>query len=46
MDRTTPKHPPKDLIQRSLLGDQEAFEEIFQQYKNLVYKTAYGCRVG
>ena len=41
MDRTTPKHPPQDLIRRSLLGDQSAFEEIFQEYKNLVYKTAY-----
>lgn len=41
MDRTTPKHPPQDLIRRSLLGEQAAFEEIFQQYKNLVYKTAY-----
>lgn len=41
MDRTTPKHPPQDLIRRSLLGDQDAFEEIFEQYKNLVYKTAF-----
>lgn len=29
------------LIQRSKAGDQNAFGEIFEQYKNLVYKTAY-----
>jgi RNA polymerase sigma-70 factor (ECF subfamily) len=29
------------LIQRSKAGDQIAFGEIFEQYKNLVYKTAY-----
>jgi RNA polymerase sigma-70 factor (ECF subfamily) len=30
-----------NLIQRSMAGDQSAFGEIFEQYKNLVYKTAY-----
>jgi RNA polymerase sigma-70 factor (ECF subfamily) len=30
-----------NLIQRSKAGDQTAFGEIFEQYKNLVYKTAY-----
>ena len=30
-----------NLIQRSKAGDQIAFGEIFEQYKNLVYKTAY-----
>lgn len=30
-----------NLIQRSKAGDQIAFGEIFNQYKNLVYKTAY-----
>ena len=30
-----------NLIQRSRAGDQFAFSEIFEQYKNLVYKTAY-----
>jgi RNA polymerase sigma-70 factor (ECF subfamily) len=30
-----------NLIQRSKAGDQIAFSEIFEQYKNLVYKTAY-----
>ncbi len=30
-----------NLIQRSRVGDQTAFGEIFEQYKNLVYKTAY-----
>jgi len=29
------------LIMRSQKGDQEAFAELFEQYKNLVYKTAY-----
>lgn len=29
------------LIQRSKTGDQIAFHEIFDQHKNLVYKTAY-----
>ena len=29
------------LIQRSIIGDQEAFEQIFHGYKNLVYKTAF-----
>ncbi|MEJ2599711.1 MAG: RNA polymerase sigma factor [Anaerolineales bacterium] len=29
------------LIQRSMAGDQVAFGEIFEQFKNLVYKTAY-----
>lgn len=28
-------------IQRSVAGDQNAFGEIFEQYKNLVYKTAF-----
>jgi RNA polymerase sigma-70 factor, ECF subfamily len=32
---------PMDLIQRSQSGDQEAFAALFEQYKNLVYKTAY-----
>jgi RNA polymerase sigma-70 factor (ECF subfamily) len=40
MDTTIPKHPPKGLIERSLVGDQRAFEQIFHDYKNLVYKTA------
>lgn len=30
-----------DLIQRTLAGDQAAFGMLFDQYKNLVYKTAY-----
>jgi RNA polymerase sigma-70 factor (ECF subfamily) len=30
-----------NLIQRSNAGDQIAFGEIFEQYKNLVYRTAY-----
>jgi RNA polymerase sigma-70 factor (ECF subfamily) len=30
-----------DLIERILAGDQSAFELIFDQYKNLVYRTAY-----
>lgn len=30
-----------NLIQRSKAGDQIAYGEIFEQYKNLVYKTAY-----
>jgi len=29
------------LIERSRAGDQLAFGEIFEQYKNLVYRTAY-----
>ncbi len=29
------------LIRRSQAGDEEAFAALFQQYKNLVYKTAY-----
>ena len=29
-----------DLIQRCLSGDREAFAALFQQYKNLVYRTA------
>jgi DNA-directed RNA polymerase specialized sigma24 family protein len=28
-------------IERTLAGDQQAFALIFDQYKNLVYKTAY-----
>lgn len=36
-----PKSPPNHLIQRSQVGDQEAFSEIFHDYKNLVYKTAF-----
>lgn len=28
-------------IRRSLAGDQAAFGELFEHYKNLVYKTAY-----
>lgn len=30
-----------DLVRRSQNGDQEAFEALFHQYKNLVFKTAY-----
>jgi len=30
-----------DLIQRWQAGDEEAFEALFEQYKNLVLKTAY-----
>jgi RNA polymerase sigma-70 factor, ECF subfamily len=30
-----------NLIQRSQAGDQKAFAALFEQYKNLVYKTAY-----
>lgn len=30
-----------DLVTRSLAGDQRAFAALFDQYKNLVYKTAY-----
>jgi len=30
-----------DLIQRAQIGDREAFAALFEQYKNLVYKTAY-----
>jgi RNA polymerase sigma-70 factor (ECF subfamily) len=30
-----------DLIRRSQAGDERAFAELFSQYKNLVYKTAY-----
>jgi RNA polymerase sigma-70 factor (ECF subfamily) len=30
-----------DLIRRSQAGDERAFAELFEQYKNLVYKTAY-----
>ncbi|NIM93535.1 MAG: sigma-70 family RNA polymerase sigma factor [Anaerolineales bacterium] len=30
-----------DLIKRSIAGDPNAFEMIFEQYKNLVFKTAY-----
>ncbi|MDO8688882.1 MAG: RNA polymerase sigma factor [Dehalococcoidia bacterium] len=30
-----------DLVRRSLAGDREAFASIFEQYKNLVYKTAF-----
>ena len=30
-----------DLIRRSQAGDNKAFTELFHQYKNLVYKTAY-----
>lgn len=30
-----------DLIRRCQAGDEEAFAALFQQYKNLVYKTAY-----
>lgn len=41
MDTTIPKLPSKDLIKRSLVGDQGAFEQLFHDYKNLVYKTAY-----
>jgi RNA polymerase sigma-70 factor (ECF subfamily) len=29
------------LIERSQAGDRSAFAELFEQYKNLVYKTAY-----
>jgi len=30
-----------DLIQRCRTGGEEAFAELFHQYKNLVYKTAF-----
>ena len=30
-----------DLIKRAQAGDREAFAALFEQYKNLVYKTAY-----
>jgi len=30
-----------DLIRRCQAGDEQAFAELFRQYKNLVYKTAY-----
>jgi RNA polymerase sigma-70 factor, ECF subfamily len=30
-----------DLISRARTGDREAFAALFEQYKNLVYKTAY-----
>jgi len=30
-----------DLIRRSQAGDERAFAELFERYKNLVYKTAY-----
>jgi RNA polymerase sigma-70 factor (ECF subfamily) len=30
-----------DPIRRSRAGDESAFAELFEQYKNLVYKTAY-----
>jgi RNA polymerase sigma-70 factor (ECF subfamily) len=30
-----------DVIERSQAGDERAFGELFEQYKNLVYKTAY-----
>ncbi len=30
-----------ELINRSLIGDQQAFGALFDQYKNLVFKTAY-----
>jgi RNA polymerase sigma-70 factor (ECF subfamily) len=40
MKTAIPKNPSQYLIQRSLTGDQQAFGEIFHQYKNLVYKTA------
>jgi len=30
-----------DLIRRSQAGDEQAFAELFHNYKNLVYKTAY-----
>lgn len=29
-----------NLIRRSQTGDERAFAELFDQYKNLVYKTA------
>lgn len=30
-----------DLIRRSQAGDEEAFAELFRQYQDLVFKTAY-----
>jgi len=30
-----------DLISHAQVGDREAFAALFEQYKNLVYKTAY-----
>jgi len=41
MKERNPQSPPLALIKRSILGDQEAFEQIFNAYKNLVYKTAF-----
>jgi RNA polymerase sigma-70 factor, ECF subfamily len=32
---------PLDLIKLAQTGDREAFAALFEQYKNLVYKTAY-----
>ena len=29
------------IVERSLMGDEAAFTDLFHQYKNLVYKTAY-----
>jgi RNA polymerase sigma-70 factor, ECF subfamily len=31
----------RQLISRAQAGDREAFAAVFEQYKNLVYKTAY-----
>ena len=36
----TDTSPVPALIRRSLAGDQTAFAALFEQYKNLVYKTA------
>jgi RNA polymerase sigma-70 factor (ECF subfamily) len=33
-------HEMKDFIEKWQAGDEEAFEALFQQYKNLVFKTA------
>ncbi|NMB89425.1 MAG: RNA polymerase sigma factor [Chloroflexi bacterium] len=32
---------PMELIERCRRGDRDAFSELFERYKNLVYRTAY-----
>lgn len=41
LERNQPSVSFMDLIRRSLLNDEDAFAELFHQYKNLVYKTAF-----
>lgn len=41
MKTMSPKNLPQALLQRSISGDEHAFEQIFHDYKNLVFKTAY-----